>query len=87
MDEDRLDEVFTNNETDEACLQEMLELYMMRSDLEHTWDDIEAAERKVREGAVNQVQDAAQVEVTQRDSEEDQLPLEPVSLQNFTPSE
>ena len=43
LDEDRLDEIYTNNETDEACLQEMLELYMMRSDLEHSWEEIKAA--------------------------------------------
>ena len=43
MDEDQLDEIFTNNETDEACLREMLELYMMRSDLSHSWEEIEAA--------------------------------------------
>ena len=29
LDEDRLDEIFTNNKIDEACLQEMLELYMI----------------------------------------------------------
>ena len=27
LDKDRLDEIYTNNETDEACLEEMLELY------------------------------------------------------------
>ena len=44
LDEDRLeDEVFPNNETDEACLLEMLELYMMRSDLDHSWEEIKAA--------------------------------------------
>ena len=32
LDEDRLDEIYTNNETDEACLQEMLELYLARPD-------------------------------------------------------
>ena len=48
LDEDRLDdEVFPNNETDEACLQEMIELYMMRSDLDHSWEKIEAALQKI----------------------------------------
>ena len=43
LDEDRLDdEVFPGNETDEACLQEMIELYMMRSDLDHSWEKIQA---------------------------------------------
>ena len=43
LDKDRLDEIFTNNETDEACLREMLEVYMMRSDLKHSWEEIHAA--------------------------------------------
>ena len=43
LDDDRLDEIFTNNETDEACLREMVELYMMRSDLDHSWEEIEHA--------------------------------------------
>ena len=47
LDEDRLDEIFTNNETDEACLQEMLKHYMMRSDLNHSWEEIEAALKKI----------------------------------------
>jgi hypothetical protein len=48
LDEARLDEIFTNNETDEACLVEMLKLYMMRSGRNHSWEEIEAAEEKVR---------------------------------------
>ena len=47
LDEDHLDEIFTNNETDEACLHVMLELYMERSN--HSWEEIESAMRKVRE--------------------------------------
>ena len=47
LDEDRLDEIFTNNENDEACLHDMLELYMERSN--HSWEEIESAMRKVRE--------------------------------------
>ena len=53
MDEDRLDEIFTNNETDETCLQEMLELYMMRTDLNHSWEEIEAAFRKIPSGKLH----------------------------------
>ena len=48
LDKDRLeDEVFTNNETDEACLREMLELYMMRSDLDHSWEEVHTALEKI----------------------------------------
>ena len=46
LDDDRLDEVFTNNEKEEDCLREMLELYMMRSDLDHSWEEIQAALEK-----------------------------------------
>ena len=49
LDEDHLDEIFTNNETDEACLQEMLKLYMMRSDLDHNWEEIDTTMRQVKE--------------------------------------
>jgi hypothetical protein len=47
LDEDRLDEIFTNNEREEDCLQVMLELYMMRSDLDHSWEEIQAALEKI----------------------------------------
>ena len=46
LDEDRLHEIFTN-ETDEACLREMLKVYMMRSDLKHSWEEIKEAVNKV----------------------------------------
>ena len=49
LDEDRLDEIFTNNETDEACLQEMLGLYFKRSDLEHSWEEIDAALKRIED--------------------------------------
>ena len=47
LDEDILDEIFTKNEREEDCLQEMLEHYMMRSDLDHSWEEIEAALIKI----------------------------------------
>ena len=47
LDEDRLDEIFTNNMTEEACLQQMLELYMKRTDLDHSWEEIKAALAKI----------------------------------------
>ena len=43
LDEDQLDEIFTNNETDEACLEVMLEQYMARPYLNHSWEEIQKA--------------------------------------------
>ena len=48
LDEDRLDEVYTNNEREEDCLREMLELYMMRSDLDHSWEEVHTALEKIK---------------------------------------
>ena len=56
LDEDRLDEIFTNNETDEACLQEMFELYMARSDLNHSWEEVQEALKKIEESAIDQLE-------------------------------
>lgn len=47
LHEEILIEVFTNNETDEDCLQEMLERYLERSDLKHSWEEIDEALRRV----------------------------------------
>ena len=52
VDEDLVDEIFTNNETDEACLREMLDCYMKRFDLKHNWEEIKAAEKKAKEGSI-----------------------------------
>ena len=49
LDEERLDEIFTNNENDEACLHVMLGFYMERSGLKHSWEEIREARRKVEE--------------------------------------
>ena len=49
LDDDRLDEIYTNNETDEACLQEVLELYMARPDLDHSWEEVQEAVKKTGE--------------------------------------
>lgn len=49
LDEDYLDEIFTNNETDEECLQAMLELYFNNSDFDHSWKEIERAVVSVSE--------------------------------------
>ena len=59
LDEDHLDEIFTNNETDEACLQVMLEVYLARADLDHSWEEIQAALKKIEdESALNLVEAA-----------------------------
>ena len=47
LDKDLLDEIFTNNERDEACLQEMLEHYLMRSDMNHNWEEIDTALKRI----------------------------------------
>lgn len=47
LNEDCLDEILTNNETDETRLSEMLEVYMMRPDMKHSWEEMEEAVKKV----------------------------------------
>ena len=47
LDEERLDEIFTNNETDEDCLRVTLEVYMTRPDLDHSWEEIQEVVRKI----------------------------------------
>ena len=49
LGEDQLDEIYTNNERDEACLEIMLELYLTRPDLNCSWDEIQKALEKIRE--------------------------------------
>ena len=49
LKEEILDEIFTNNNTDEACLWKMLVFYMMRSDLHHDWEEITNALLKMGE--------------------------------------
>ena len=43
FDEDHLDEIFTNNETDEDCLQAMLGFYFKNSNFEHNWEEMDRA--------------------------------------------
>ena len=50
LGEDHLDEIFTNNETDEACLLTMLEFYFMNTNFDHTWKEVERAVLIVNEG-------------------------------------
>ena len=40
LSEDLLDEIDTNNETDEGCFRQTLEYYMGKCDLQHTWEEI-----------------------------------------------
>ena len=49
LDEDILDEIYTNNMTDEECLRDMLERYLLRNDVSHSWEEIETALSRVRE--------------------------------------
>ena len=52
LDEDHLDDINTNNETDEACLQDMLEFYMENSDFQHNWKEMADALRKIDEETI-----------------------------------
>lgn len=38
--EDLLDEIYTNNETDEGCFRDLLEYYMKKRDKKHSWAEI-----------------------------------------------
>ena len=49
LKEDILDEISINNNTNEACLQQMIKFYMMRSDLQHDWQEISNALLKIGE--------------------------------------
>ena len=49
LDKNRLDEIFRDKETDEVCLREMLEVYMMGTDLSHCLEGIESALRNIKE--------------------------------------
>ena len=52
MDDDHLDQVFTNNEEDEACLRDLLERYMDNSDFQHNWEEIVAILKEMDENAL-----------------------------------
>lgn len=49
MDEDDLDIIDPNNETDEACLQDMLEFYVEKSNSQCTWEKVATALTKINE--------------------------------------
>ena len=52
MDEDLLDEIFTNNETDEECLKVMLEVWLQKS-TNPTWKDVTDALSKIGKNQLN----------------------------------
>ena len=49
LDEDRLDEIYTNNEREEDCLREMLKYYMMNSDFQHSWEEMATVLKRINE--------------------------------------
>ena len=49
IDEDHLDNISTNNETDKACLQDMLEFYMENSNFKHNWEEMAYVLRDIDE--------------------------------------
>ena len=53
LNENLIDEVDTNNENNEACLQELLTFYMMRTDLKHNLEEINTALGKIGEDKVH----------------------------------
>ena len=52
VDDDYLDQVFTNNEGDEACLRDLLERYMDNGDFQHNWEEIVAILKKMDENVL-----------------------------------
>ena len=48
LEEDVLIEVFTTNETHKDCLREMLLKYLERTDLKHSWAEIDEARERVK---------------------------------------
>ena len=49
IDEDLLDEIFTNHERDEECLRDMLEMWLKKSE-NTTWRAVTDALRKIGQG-------------------------------------
>ena len=52
LDEDHVDEIYTNNGTEEGCLQEMLERYMMNGDFNHNWEEMATVLRKIGQDTI-----------------------------------
>ena len=52
LDEDHLDEIYTNSGTEEGCLQDILERYMMNHDFKHSWEEMAAILRKIGQDTI-----------------------------------
>lgn len=55
LPEDLLDEIDTNNETDESCLRNVLEFYMQKCDLQHTWEEMHSFVKIVDENLADKI--------------------------------
>ena len=47
LKESLLDDILADNGSDDDCLEDMLNFYKKRSDLKHTWEEIEVAMMKI----------------------------------------
>ena len=84
LDEDILDEIYTNNETDEDCLRDMLERRLMRTDLKLSWEEINEALASIEKDNSNGSDDN-----TEGDSHLDHTPGQIMSTSdnNMSPGE
>ena len=48
LSDKRLEDI-TTTESDEICLKEMVDVYMLRTDLDHTWDEVVNVLKKIGE--------------------------------------
>ena len=54
IDEDDLDIIDTNSETDEACLRDMLEFHEEKFDFKHTWEVMATALKQINEEGLSE---------------------------------
>lgn len=54
LDDGALQHIFITTKPLELCLRKMFVMYMERTDLKHTWDEIDQAYRKVEDTKGNQ---------------------------------
>ena len=52
FDEDRVDEIFTNNETDYMRLHELVEYYFMNVHCSHSWEEVVRVLSEIEEHAL-----------------------------------
>ena len=43
LNDDLIDEIYTNNERDEDCLEEVIRFWYMNRDFQHTWSEVVTA--------------------------------------------